>query len=98
VLRSDYDGGGPEFFMDEVKVSDLDPLAVSHWINHLRNCDLRENANKNLCDGGSINDFLRLYWLEALDLQNRISEGGASMLCLQSLLEVNFSDATQGLR
>jgi hypothetical protein len=82
VLRRDYNGGGPGLFMDKVKVSDLDPLAGSYWINHLRDCDLKENAKKNLYDGGSIDDSLRVHWLEALSFQNIISEGGASVLCL----------------
>jgi hypothetical protein len=102
TLRRDiYNLGHPGFFIDRVRPPDPDPLAAVryscvYWINHLRDCDPKKSANKDLQDGGSIDTFLRenyLHWLEALSLLRSTSEGVASMLCLERLFEVSFSDA-----
>jgi hypothetical protein len=99
TLRRDiYNLGAPGFSIDNVRPPDPDPLAAVrylcvYWINHLRDCDPKKNANKDLQDGGSIAAFLRdtyLHWLEALSLQKSISEGVASMLGLEGLLQVSF--------
>ncbi|KAL2015402.1 hypothetical protein VTK56DRAFT_5526 [Thermocarpiscus australiensis] len=96
--RDIYKLGAPGFSIDKVRPPDSDPLAAVryssiYWINHLRDCDPKKNANKDLQDGGSIDTFLRekyLHWLEALSLQKSISKGVASMLGLESLSEVSF--------
>ncbi|KAK4247891.1 hypothetical protein C7999DRAFT_31702 [Corynascus novoguineensis] len=96
ILRRDiYNLGAPGFSIDKVKPPDPDPLAAVryscvYWINHLRDCDPKKNANKDLQDGESIDTFLRekyLHWLEALSLLKAISEGTASMLELERLFE-----------
>ncbi|KAK4141539.1 WD40-repeat-containing domain protein [Dichotomopilus funicola] len=96
TLRRDiYNLGAPGFSINKVRPPDPDPLAAArysciYWINHLRDCDPKKNANKDLQDGGSIDTFLRekyLYWLEALSLLRGIPEGTASMLELEKLFE-----------
>jgi hypothetical protein len=99
ALRRDiYNLGAPGFPIDKVRPPNPDPLATVqyscvYWIHHLRDCDPKKNANKDLQGGGSIDIFLRekyLHWLEALSLQKSISEGVASMLSLEDLFEVSF--------
>ncbi|KAK4234131.1 WD40-repeat-containing domain protein [Achaetomium macrosporum] len=84
TLRRDiYSLGAPGISIDRVRRPDPDPLAAVryscvYWISHLRDCDPKKNAIKNLQDGGSIDTFLSekyLYWLEALSLQKSMSEG-----------------------
>ncbi|KAL2192296.1 NACHT domain-containing protein, partial [Corynascus similis CBS 632.67] len=98
TLRRDiYNIGAPGFPIDKVTPPDPDPLAALryscvYWVNHLRDCHPREKANKDLQNGGSIETFLRekyLCWLEALSLSRCLSEGVASILELQRLLEVS---------
>jgi hypothetical protein len=99
TLRRDiYNLGAPGFSISKVRTPDPDPLAAVryscvYWIHHLRDCDPKKNANKDLQDGGSIDTFLRekyLHWLEALSLQKSLSKGVASMLGLEGLFEVSF--------
>jgi hypothetical protein len=98
LRRNIYNLGAPGFPLDKVRPPDPDPLATvqyscAYWIHHLRDCDPKKNANKDLQGGGSIDIFLRekyLHWLEALSLQKRMSEGVASMLSLEDLFEVSF--------
>ena len=99
TLRRDiYSLGDPGFSIDKVRPPVPDPLAAVryscvYWINHLRDCDPKKNANKDLQDSGSIHTFLRekyLHWLEALSLLNSLSEGVTSMLGLEGLLKVSF--------
>ncbi|KAL2193352.1 WD domain-containing protein, partial [Corynascus similis CBS 632.67] len=94
TLRRDiYGFGAPGFPINKVIRPDPDPLAVVqyscvYWVKHLRDCDPRKNANKDLCNGGSIDIFLReqcLHWLEALSLLGFIPEGITSMLELEKL-------------
>ncbi|KAL2192736.1 NACHT domain-containing protein [Corynascus similis CBS 632.67] len=96
TLRRDiYKLGAPGFSIDKVIPPNPDRLAALryscvYWVNHLRDCHPKEKANKDLQNGGSIDTFLRekyLYWLEALSLSRCLSEGVASMLELQRLLE-----------
>ncbi|KAK4118487.1 WD40 repeat-like protein [Parathielavia appendiculata] len=100
TLRRDiYNLGAPGFSIDNVRPPDPDPLAAVryscvYWINHFRDCDPMKNANKELQDGGSIDAFFRekcLHWLEALSLQKGISEGVASVLGLEGLVEIGTS-------
>ena len=99
TLRRDiYSLGDPGFSIDKVRPPDPDPLAAVwyscvYWINHLRDCDPKKNANKDLQDSGPIHTFLRekyLHWLEALSLLKSLSEGVTSMLGLEGLLKVSF--------
>ncbi len=99
TLRRDiYNLGDPGFPIDQVKQPGRDPLAAAryscvYWVDHLRDCDPRKNAEKDLQDAGSIDTFLRrdyLHWLEALSLLKGMSEGTASMLRLEELLQVSF--------
>ncbi|KAL2020054.1 hypothetical protein VTK56DRAFT_8957 [Thermocarpiscus australiensis] len=96
ILRRDiYSLGAPGFPIDRVKPPDPDPLAAVqyscvHWINHLRDCNPKQNRNKELQDGELIDTFLRekyLHWLEALSLLKAISEGTASMIELERLFK-----------
>ncbi|KAL2137517.1 hypothetical protein VTI28DRAFT_9259 [Corynascus sepedonium] len=98
TLRRDiYKLGAPGFPIDKVIPPDPDPLAALryscvYWVNHLRDCHPKEKANKDLQNGGSIDTFLHekyLCWLEALSLSRCLSEGVASILELQRLLEVS---------
>ena len=60
--------------------------ACLYWVNHLREggCDLR--------DGGTVHQFLQkyfLYWLEALSLMKKASDGLSMVLQLESILMVS---------
>ena len=105
TLRRDiYSLGAPGFPIDQVKPPDPDPLATArysyiYWVNHLRNCDPKKNANNNIRDGGSIDAFLRqnyLHWLKALGLLKGMSERTASILELERLFEVSFYQCNLG--
>jgi hypothetical protein len=63
LQRDVYSLGAPGFSIDQVKQPDPDPLAAAqysclYWINHLLNCDTRENTSNDLKDSGSVNKFL----------------------------------------
>ncbi|RYP17129.1 hypothetical protein DL767_010075 [Monosporascus sp. MG133] len=99
TLRRDIYGlVAPGFPIDQVKQRDPDPLAAAryscvYWIGHLCDCDPSKNATGDLQDGGSVDKFLRqdyLHWLEALSLLRSMSEGIASMLRLEGLLQVSI--------
>ncbi|KAL2195258.1 NACHT domain-containing protein [Corynascus similis CBS 632.67] len=99
TLRRDiYNLRAPGYSIDSVIPPNQDPLAVVryscvYWVNHLHDCNPKENANKDLQDGGTIDIFLRkkfLNWLEALSLLKYMSEGIASLLKLERLLETTL--------
>jgi hypothetical protein len=85
--------------IERVELPDPDPLAASrysciYWVDHL--CDWNANPRVNhrvdLQDGGVVDVFVRkkyLYWLEALSLCRRMSEGVLSMAKLEALIQVN---------
>lgn len=97
LCRDMYDLRAPGFPIEKVQIPDPDPLAAvryscTSWGTHLGDCNPTENAKEDLQDGGSIDTFLRekyLYWLEALSLLKNTSEGVASMLRIESLLQVS---------
>ncbi|KAL2137636.1 hypothetical protein VTI28DRAFT_8723 [Corynascus sepedonium] len=98
ILRRDiYNLSNPGYSIDQITPPDQDPLAsvqysCIYWVNHLRDCDPKKNASRDLQDGGLVDTFLRekyLYWLEALSLLKRMSEGVASMLELEDLIAAN---------
>ena len=88
----------------QVTQPDPDPLAVSrysciYWVNHLCDWSLNFSANHkaNLEDGGAVDSFIRkkyLYWLEALSLYKRMSEGIVSMAKLEALIHVIYKSVT----
>jgi len=97
TLRRDIYGlRAPGFHIDELEQPSPDPLAAArysciYWVEHLHDCDSSKRANKDLQDGGSVDNFLRqnyLHWLEALSLLGGMSEGILSMLKLDRLLQV----------
>jgi len=96
LKRDVYDLGAPGISIGEVKQPSPDPLSsvrysCVHWIDHLLDCNPNMNANYDLQDGGSVNEFLQqsyLYWLEALSLCKSMSEGIVSMTKLDSFLQV----------
>ncbi len=98
TLRRDiYSLHQPGFCISDVKPPIPDPLAdvryaCVYWVDHLRDCRPNENADgQDLQDGSSIDRFLRqsyLHWLEALSLLQKMSEGVASMLSLEAMLQV----------
>ncbi len=87
TLRRDiYNLGDPGFLINQVKQPNPDPLAAArysciYWIDHLCDCDPKENAYQRLQDDRSIETFLLrdyLHWLEALSILKAMSEGTAS--------------------
>lgn len=98
TLRRDiYNIKAPGFPIGQVRQPDTDPLAPAryscvYWVDHLQDCDSRENTNDDLQDGGSVDMFLQqryLHWLEALSLLGSMSEGIAAVLKLDSLIQVS---------
>jgi hypothetical protein len=98
VLRKDIYGlralGYP---IEQVKRPNPDPLAASrysciYWVNHLYDWNSNSCANRaDLQDRGSVDEFMRkkyLYWLEALSLCRRMSDGIVSMAKLEALIQV----------
>jgi hypothetical protein len=99
LQRDVYNLGTPGFSIDEVQQPDPDPLAAArysclYWIDHLLNCETRENTSSDLKDGGSVDKFLSqsyLYWLEALSLMRSLSSGVVMIGKLENWLKVKFS-------
>jgi hypothetical protein len=98
LQRDVYNLRAPGFLIDQVKQPDADPLAAArysclYWIDHLLDCDTRENTSNDLKDGGSVDKFLcqsYLYWLEALSLMRSLSSGVVMIRKLENWLKVNF--------
>jgi nucleoside-triphosphatase THEP1 len=99
TLRRDiYSLVHPGYPIDQVNQPDPDPLAAIryacvYWVNHLSECSSSKNTIQDLRDNDSIGNFFAndyLHWLEALSLSRSLSEGIASMLKLESLLQVCF--------
>jgi hypothetical protein len=101
TLRRDmYSLEAPGYPIENVKLPEADPLAVSrypcvYWIDHL--CD--SNAKFSKKSGGDrqvaegLDIFLRnkyLYWLEGLSLCKSVGEGVVSMTKLWSLAQVSY--------
>ncbi|KAJ5766476.1 uncharacterized protein N7511_004092 [Penicillium nucicola] len=95
-LRRDiYSINDPGYPIQGIKRPDPDPLAairygVVHWVEHMDACYSSQILNKDLQDGGSLDRFLQrnyLHWLEALSILESITEGIASILKLESLLQ-----------
>ncbi|KAH9216670.1 hypothetical protein DL95DRAFT_296632, partial [Leptodontidium sp. 2 PMI_412] len=95
TLRSDvYSLRDPGITINQVQQPDPDPLApvqysCLHWVDHLLECQNREDTINDLRDSGSVHSFLRqcfLYWLEALSLLQSVSEGVIMIHKLEDLL------------
>ncbi|KAH6702780.1 WD40-repeat-containing domain protein [Leptodontidium sp. MPI-SDFR-AT-0119] len=95
ALRRDvYRLKAPGITIDQVKRPDPDPLATVrysclYWVDHLLECQMREDIIKDLKDSGPLYSFLRqyfLYWLEALSLLKSVSEGVIMIKKLEDLL------------
>jgi len=84
--------------IERVEQRDPDPLAVLrysciYWVDHLCNWNPNSHANHevDLQDGGAVDSLIRnkyLYWLEALSLCKRMSEGVVSMAKLEAVIQV----------
>jgi hypothetical protein len=98
LCRDMYSLEAPGYPIENVQLSEADPLAVSRylcisWINHL--CDSKPNS---LADGagnlqvlGAVDEFLRkrfLYWLEGLSLCKSVGKSVISIEKLWSLVQV----------
>ena len=99
TLRRDVYGlERPGVFIEQVKQPEPDPLAVArysciHWGDHLMDSDVRENEISDLKDGGLVCSFLGtsyLYWLEALSLMNKMTNGIAMIIKLENWLQVSY--------
>ncbi|PVH70818.1 hypothetical protein DL98DRAFT_577678 [Cadophora sp. DSE1049] len=96
TLRRDvYSLRAPGISIDQVKQPDPDPLAAIrysclYWVDHLLNCQTRDDIIPDLKDSGSVYNFLRqyfLYWLEALSLMRSLSSGIAMTTKLEVWLQ-----------
>jgi hypothetical protein len=84
TLRRDiYKLKAPGISINQVKQPNPDPLTAVrysclYWVDHLLDCQTREDTIKDLKNRGLVYKFLRqdfLYWLEALSLMNSVSDG-----------------------
>jgi NACHT domain len=98
LKRDMYSLVAPGYPIDQTKKPDLDPLAAAryscvYWVDHLC-CWYSSDSERSLdslADGGTVDSFLRqyyLYWLEALSLCRSMSDGVTSMAKLEALLQV----------
>ncbi|KAH0555818.1 hypothetical protein GP486_006235 [Trichoglossum hirsutum] len=99
ALRRDvYRLRAPGITIDQVKQPDPDPLAAVrysclYWIDHLLECQTREDTIKDLKDSGPVYSFLRqyfLHWLEALSLLKSVSEG---VIMIRKLEDLQFDES-----
>jgi hypothetical protein len=99
TLRRDmYSLDAPGHSIENVKLPEIDPLAVSrypciYWIDHLCDSKPKSLANRvgDLQVLDTVNEFLRkkyLYWLEGLSLCKSVGKGVALMEKLWSLVQV----------
>ena len=99
TLRRDvYSLERPGSLIEQVKQPSPDPLAVVkysciHWGDHLMGSDVKENEINDIKDCGVVYSFLGtsyLYWLEALSLMKRVTDGIAMIIKLENWLEVSY--------
>jgi hypothetical protein len=88
----------PGTSIDSIQVPNPDPLAplqysCVYWINHYQEaCKSSFSYNRDLTDDGEIHRFLQksfLYWLEALCLIRKFSEGLIAITSLESSIQVS---------
>jgi len=97
LKRDIYNLRAPGTSIDKVKSPFPDPLAAIrysclYWVDHLLECQAREDTTKNLKDSGLVYSFLRQYflnWLEALSLLKSMSAGVVMIQKLEDL-QVRF--------
>ena len=83
TLASEVDDNQIEQFIPEEL-----RYACSYWVQHL------QESKSPLLDNGDVHLFLRkhlLFWLEALSLLKKISEGIIALISLENLVKVNNS-------
>jgi hypothetical protein len=98
LKRDIYNLRAPGISIDQVKQPNPDPLAAArysclYWVNHLLDCDTRENTINDLKDSGLVHNFLCqhfLFWLEALSLIRSLSDGIRVIRKLENWLQVSF--------
>ncbi|KAH6696713.1 WD40-repeat-containing domain protein [Leptodontidium sp. MPI-SDFR-AT-0119] len=99
VLRRDvYSLRAPGISIDQVKQPNPDPLAAVrysclYWVDHLLDCQTREDTIKDLKDCGLVYNFLRqyfLHWLEALSLIKCMSDG---VIMIKKLENLQFDES-----
>ncbi|PVH69239.1 hypothetical protein DL98DRAFT_661794 [Cadophora sp. DSE1049] len=104
VLRRDlYKLRAPGISIEQVKQPDPDPLApvrysCLYWVDHLLDCQTKEDTIKDLEDSGPVYSFLRqyfIYWLEALSLMKSVSD---SVVMIQKLDHLFQFDRSPDLR
>jgi hypothetical protein len=83
LQRDIYGLHTPGMTIDQFKQPDPDPLAAIrysclYWVDHLLECQSKEDTIKDLKDSDQVYSFLCqyfLYWLEALSLLKSVPEG-----------------------
>lgn len=66
--------------------------ACQYWVRHLEQLSIEEREKFGFKDDGKVHNFLHenfLYWLEALSLMGKISEGVRMIQSLKSMLQVS---------
>jgi hypothetical protein len=103
TLRRDmYSLEAPGYPIENVKLPEADPLAVSrypcvYWIDHLYESKALMSSVGVLQAADVVNDFLRkkyLYWLEGLSLCKSVGKGIVSMENLWLLVQVCCTRST----
>ena len=70
--------------------------ACEYWVSHLQRSEVGVNDKQCLDDGGQIHIFMRqcfLYWLEALSLAGKLSEGIHAIRLLEDIVDVRLIKA-----
>lgn len=67
-----------------------------YWVSHLQRSEVEVNDKQYLDDGGPIHIFMQqcfLYWLEALSLAGKLSEGIHAIRLLEDIVDVRLINA-----
>lgn len=70
--------------------------ACEYWVSHLQRSEVEVNDKQCLDDGGPIHIFMQqyfLYWLEALSLAGKLSEGIHAIRFLEDIVDVRLIKA-----
>ncbi|KAH7134345.1 WD40-repeat-containing domain protein, partial [Dactylonectria macrodidyma] len=101
LKRNPYRLQSPGVLINEISRPDPDPLAhfqysCVHWVDHLEQAD----DERNTSDVEKIVQFVEarlLYWLEALSLLGKMSEGAHAVQKLKSMMQNVNHEALQSL-